>query len=63
MVDSNERAHEVRFDDKGKLGKQSKLEVSDRQMSEIWLRGLTTSPGAFLREKFRAQNASRGPAK
>ena len=59
----NEPADEIRFDDKGKLGKQGKLELSDRQMSEIWLRGLTTSPGAFLREKFRAQNASRGPAK
>lgn len=53
---------EIRFDDKGKKGKEAKVEqqgLSDKEISEIWLRGLQTSPKAFLRTQFAIQ-ASRG---
>ena len=48
---------EVRFDDKGKKGKEARVDVSEKQAGEIWLRGLTTSPAGFLRRKFASQAA------
>lgn len=49
---------EVKFDDKGKKGKEGRVEVSESQMGELWLRGLTTSPAGFLRQKFAVQAAA-----
>ena len=51
---------EVKFDDKGKKGKESRVELSEKQAGEIWLRGLTTSPQGFLRRKFASQAAAVG---
>jgi len=51
---------EVKFDDKGKRGKEGRVEVSEKQAGEIWLRGLTTSPAGFLRRKFATQAAAAG---
>ena len=49
---------EIRFDDKGKKGKEGKVDqkgMSDKEIGEIWLRGLQTSPKGFLRTKFAIQ--------
>ena len=56
--DPNLAPDEVKFDEKGKKGKEGQIDASlfsDQQMGEIWLRGLTTSPAAFLRQKFAVQ--------
>jgi len=51
---------EVKFDEKGKKGKEGRVEVSQAQVGEMWLRGLTTSPAGFLRQKFATQAAAAG---
>jgi Ca-activated chloride channel family protein len=49
---------EVKFDEKGKLGKEGQVEqaeLSDEQMAEMLLRHASTSPAQFLRSKFSFQ--------
>ena len=48
----------MKFDDKGKKGKEGRVDVSEKEAGEIWLRGLTTSPAGFLRRKFASQAAA-----
>ncbi len=46
---------EVKFDDKGKKGKEGEVEqsfLSDEQIAEMWLRGVQTSPTEFLARRF-----------
>jgi len=54
---------EVKFDDEGKKGKEGRVDVSEKQAGEIWLRGLTTSPAGFLRRKFASQAAAAGESR
>ena len=52
------KVDQIRFDDKGKKGKQGKVEVdrlTDEQIAQMWLRGVQTSPADFLRLKFAEQ--------
>jgi Ca-activated chloride channel family protein len=62
-----EKPDQVQFDDKGKKGKAGKIELpkaSDKQIADIWLRGVNTSPAEFLRMKFAAQDEeAKGAAK
>ena len=49
---------EVKFDEKGKKGKEGKIEqemLTDEQKAEMWLRRLQVTPADFLRRKFAAQ--------
>jgi Ca-activated chloride channel family protein len=49
---------EVKFDEKGKEGKEGQVEqaeLSDEQMAEMLLRHASTSPAQFLRSKFSFQ--------
>lgn len=53
-------ADQVEFDEKGEKGERGEIDpglLSREQMGEIWLRGLSTSPAAFLRQKFAIQAA------
>jgi Ca-activated chloride channel family protein len=49
---------EVKFDDKGKQGKEGEtgqVELSAEQIQEVWMRRLQTTPSDFLRLKFAVQ--------
>ena len=49
---------EVKFDEKGKKGKEGEIEqtlLTDEQKAEMWLRRLQVTPADFLRRKFAAQ--------
>jgi Ca-activated chloride channel family protein len=57
-----EKPDQVKFDEKGKKGKAGKVEVpkpSNKDIAEMWLRGVNTSPADFLRMKFAAQDEER----
>jgi Ca-activated chloride channel family protein len=63
QADPNQKPDEVKFDDKGRKGKKGQVEVkqlTDEQIAQMWLRGVQTSPGDFLRLKFAAQAARAG---
>lgn len=48
-------ADEVQFDDKGEQGSEGEVEMSllsEEQLSEMWMRRLSTSPADFLRRRF-----------
>ncbi len=52
-------ADEIKFDDKGKKGKEGEVpleKMSEKQIAEMWLRRLQTSPADFLRQKFIIQS-------
>jgi Ca-activated chloride channel family protein len=53
---------EVKFDEKGKKGKEGQVEqmLTDEQKAEMWLRRLQVTPADFLRRKFAAQAAEAG---
>jgi Ca-activated chloride channel homolog len=58
--DPNLPPEEVRFDEKGNKGKRGEIDrslLTEDQMGEIWLRGLSTSPARFLAQKFAVQAA------
>lgn len=49
---------EIKFDEKGKQGKEGEVQKSaftEEQLAEMWMRNIQTSPGDFLRFKFRIQ--------
>jgi Ca-activated chloride channel homolog len=52
------KADEIQFDDKGKKGKKGEIEMgklSDKQLAEMWMRRLQSSPADFLKIKFGLQ--------
>jgi Ca-activated chloride channel family protein len=58
--DPHYRPDEVKFDEKGKKGKEGEIEqemLTDEQKAEMWLRRLQVTPADFLRRKFAAQAA------
>ena len=57
-ADPNLPPDKVLFDDRGKKGKEGRVQASKEQMGDMWLRALTTSPAGFLRQKFAAQAAA-----
>jgi Ca-activated chloride channel family protein len=53
-------ADEVKFDDKADQGTEGEVEMSllsDDQLSEMWMRRLSTSPADFLRRRFAMEAA------
>lgn len=51
-------ADEIRFDEKGKKGKEGEVQeelFSEEQLAEMWMRNIQTSPADFLRFKFYIQ--------
>jgi Ca-activated chloride channel family protein len=60
--DPNLEADEVKFDDKGKKGKEGEIDqslFSDEQVAEMWMRNIQTSPADYLRFKFQIQASSK----
>ncbi len=58
--DPHFKPDEVKFDDKGKKGKEGEIEqemLTDEQKAEMWLKRLQVTPADFLRRKFAAQAA------
>jgi Ca-activated chloride channel family protein len=54
----NQPPDEVKFDEKGKKGKEGEIDqaqLTDEQKAEMWLRRLQVTPADFLRRKFAAQ--------
>ena len=49
--DPNEKPDEIKFDEKGKKGKQGEVEVA-QQTAEMWMRNIQTTPAQLLRRKF-----------
>jgi len=50
---------EIKFDDKGKKGKEGEvpqMKLSEEQLAEIWMRSIQVSPADFLRAKFYFQD-------
>ncbi|UCC96909.1 MAG: VWA domain-containing protein, partial [Phycisphaerales bacterium] len=50
---------EIKFDEKGKKGKEGEIEqaqLTDEQITELWMRRIQTSPAQFLRLKFSYQS-------
>jgi Ca-activated chloride channel family protein len=61
--DPHFKPDEVKFDEKGKKGKEGEVEqqmLTDEQKAEMWLRRLQVTPADFLRHKFAAQAAEAG---
>lgn len=53
---------EVKFDDKGKKGKEVKMpamSADPAKMAEIWMRSIEVTPAQFLRQKFLIQERQR----
>ena len=58
--DPNLSADEMQFDERGKQGKRGEVDMSmltDEQLTEMWMRRLTTSPADFLRRRFAMEEA------
>lgn len=55
--DPNLRPDEIKFDEQGKQGKSGRVDAAKvkAQQAELWMRNLSISPGAFLRQKFAIQ--------
>jgi len=56
--DPHFKPDEVKFDEKGKKGKEGQVEqemLTDEQKAEMWLKRLQVTPADFLRRKFAAQ--------
>jgi Ca-activated chloride channel homolog len=56
--DPHYAADEIKFDEKGKKGKEGlveQAELTTEQIQELWMRRLQTTPSDFLRMKFAAQ--------
>jgi len=54
---------EVKFDEKGKKGKEGQIDqtqLTDEQKAQMWLRRLEVSPADFLRRKFAVQAEESG---
>jgi Ca-activated chloride channel homolog len=49
--DPNEKPDQIKFDEKGKKGKQGEVEAA-QQTSEMWMRNIQTTPAQLLRRKF-----------
>jgi Ca-activated chloride channel homolog len=49
--DPNEKPDEIKFDEKGKKGKQGEVEAA-QQTAEMWMRNIQTTPAQLLRRKF-----------
>ena len=49
--DPNEKADEIKFDEKGKRGKQGEVEAA-QQTADMWMRNIQTTPAQLLRRKF-----------
>jgi Ca-activated chloride channel family protein len=61
--DPHFKPDEVKFDEKGKKGKEGEIEqqmLTDEQKAEMWLRRLQVTPADFLRRKFAVQAAEAG---
>jgi len=58
-ADPSLEADEIRFDEKGKLGKAGEVDQANQQTEEtqLWLKRLQSSPAQFLKRKFAAQQA------
>lgn len=55
-------ADDVEFDEKGEQGTEGEVEMSllsDDQLSEMWMRRLSTSPADFLRRRFATEATAR----
>jgi Ca-activated chloride channel family protein len=54
---------EIKFDEKGKKGKEGEIDqaqLTDEQVTELWMRRIQTSPSQFLKLKFSYQLQIRG---
>jgi Ca-activated chloride channel homolog len=54
--DPNEKPDEIKFDEKGKKGKQGEVEAA-QQTAEMWMRNIQTTPAQLLRRKFAIEAA------
>ena len=54
--------NQVKFDEKGKKGKQVQIQakLDPKKMAEIWMRNIQTTPADFLRRRFAMQAAQEG---
>jgi Ca-activated chloride channel homolog len=62
--DPHYSADEIKFDEKGKKGKEGRVEQAElttQQIQELWMRRLQTTPTDFLRMKFAAQAEGQKP--
>jgi Ca-activated chloride channel homolog len=61
----NLKPDEVKFDEKGKKGKKTKMNFGPEQMADTWMRNIQINPADFLRRKFAIENAvqTRGEGK
>lgn len=60
VQDPNQKPDNVKFDDKGKQGKQASVDAA-RQTAELWMRNIQTSPAQLLRRKFAIEAQERKP--
>jgi Ca-activated chloride channel family protein len=62
-ISPNLPADEIKFDEKGKKGRNSKIQqtkVDPAKMADIWMRNIQTTPADFLRLRFAIQAAQEG---
>lgn len=48
---------QIKFDKKGKSGKQTQIKADPIKMADIWMRNIQTTPADFLRRRFAIQAA------
>ncbi|MEG9437777.1 VWA domain-containing protein [Edaphobacter sp. HDX4] len=51
---------QTKFDDKGKQGKTTRMNVKPETVADIWMRNIQTTPADFLRRRFAIQDAKAG---
>jgi Ca-activated chloride channel family protein len=48
---------QMKFDEKGKKGKKTQIQLDPQKMADIWMRNIQTTPADFLRRSFAIQAA------
>lgn len=53
---------QIKFDEKGKEGRKAlmKVKIDPKQLAEVWMRNIQTTPADFLRQRFAIQAAQEG---
>jgi Ca-activated chloride channel family protein len=52
---------QMKFDNKGKQGKKTQMQMDPTKMADIWMRNIQTTPADFLRRRFAIQAAKESP--
>ncbi|AVA26435.1 MULTISPECIES: VWA domain-containing protein [unclassified Rhizobium] len=56
----NEKPDQVQFDDKGKQGKQGRIDIAE-QTSEMWMKNIQVSPADLMARKFSLETREKTP--